>query len=204
MKKFLTRPGASAVCGASNTVDRSEKDPFAQRERREVPRSVVCERIAEYERFNDSLVMSRNFQSTRRPCSSCPQVPCARCSNRHSTRCVDATRCLPSLHHRFRTPLLRYGAQLYRPSCRLTAEHPRGWLVTFTSPLFSRFDYTFTFEIYSRTSVDAYHRQSALQLRAVFGNHFAALLMPRRVRPGCCTGFRTCGIAPPRCAAAPP
>ena len=76
MKKTVIIVVSVLLCAVCATVIGQKKILSPKEERREVREKRRAERIANYEKFMDSLVLSRNFQFN--PSSVSPQVRCAR------------------------------------------------------------------------------------------------------------------------------
>ncbi len=155
MKKFLYIALGALLCAGVYTVIGQKKTLSPKEERREVREKRRAERIAEYERFNDSLVMSRNFQFNPQTMQQLPAGSMRQVLNpAFNVGVWDATVdvCLPYIKG-FVPPYYATVLNYTVPSVQgYTAEQTHeGWLVTFTSPLFSASTYTFTFEIYTRT-----------------------------------------------------
>ena len=122
-------------------------------ERREVREKRRAERIANYTKSMDSLVLSRNFQFNPSSMQRQPAGPVRQLINPNFTvgfwdGTVDV--CLPYI--KGYVPPYYYTVLNYvLPSVEgYRAEQTNeGWIVTFSTTLFSANDYTFTFDIYS-------------------------------------------------------
>ena len=62
MKKTVVFVIGVLLCAAAVTVIGQKKNLSPREERREIREKRRAERIAEYEKFMDSLILSRNFQ----------------------------------------------------------------------------------------------------------------------------------------------
>ena len=112
-----------------------------------------AQRLAEYERFMDSIVLARNFKFLPSTVQQEPAGPTRMLSNPNYELAVWGTEvdiCLPYI--KGVTPpyyfvLLNY--TLPSVSNYITEQTHDGWNVSFSSTLFSASDYNFSFEIYS-------------------------------------------------------
>lgn len=112
-----------------------------------------AQRLAEYERFMDSIVLARNFKFLPSTVQQEPAGPTRMLSNPNYELAVWGTEvdiCLPYI--KGVTPpyyfvLLNY--TLPSVSNYITEQTHDGWNVSFSTTLFSASDYNFSFEIYS-------------------------------------------------------
>ena len=112
-----------------------------------------AQRLAEYERFRDSIVLARNFKFLPSTVQQEPAGPTRMLSNPNYELAVWGTEvdiCLPYI--KGVTPpyyfvLLNY--TLPSVSNYITEQTHDGWNVSFSTTLFSASDYNFSFEIYS-------------------------------------------------------
>jgi len=153
MKKYLLILSALLVGAMSYAVMNGgrQRDPRPQQERREVREKRRAERLAKYEKFMDSLVLSRNFQFNPQTMQQMPAGAMRIINNPHYLvsfwdETVDI--CLPYIKGYvppYRLSLINYtvpGVEGY------TAEQTdEGWTVSFNTSLFSASTYTFTLEI---------------------------------------------------------
>lgn len=114
-----------------------------------------AERLAEYEKMIDSLVLSRNFQFNPTTMQRQPAGPMRQIMNPEFEVSIWDTAgdiCLPYIKGYtppYYVTILNYTLPtLDHYTVEQTHE---GWMVSFSSSLFSGSTYTFTFEIYSRT-----------------------------------------------------
>lgn len=136
------QPDADATKSAQRT---------AQQEARQQRRA---ERLAAYERYVDSLVMSHNFRFVPQTMQQMPAGMMRNLVNPHYEvaiwdRAVDV--CIPFLKG-YVPPYYPVVFNYVLPSVEgYAAEQTNdGWNVTFRTTMFSASDYTFNFEIYSR------------------------------------------------------
>ncbi len=143
------------LCAAVVTVIGQKKVLSPKEERREVREKRRAERIANFEKTMDSIVLSRNFQFNPQTMQRQPAGPMRQIMNpEFNVGIWDGTAdiCLPYVKGYvppYYVTMLNYtvgNLQGYT-----TEQTHEGWMITFTTPLFSASDYTFTFEIYSRT-----------------------------------------------------
>lgn len=123
-------------------------------ERKEAREKRRAERIASYEKFMDSVVMSRHFQFNPQTMQQQPAGPMRQIVNPNFEigvwgDVVDV--CIPYIRGYvppYTMTVLNYTLPMV--SDYTTEQTADGWTVSFSSPLFSTGTYTFTFEIYSR------------------------------------------------------
>lgn len=155
MKKFLYIALGALLCAGVYTVIGQKKTLSPKEERREVREKRRAERIAEYERFNDSLVMSRNFQFNPQTMQRQPAGPMRQIMNPEFNVGIwgsTADICLPYIKG-YVPPYFVTTINCTVPSLDgyTTEQTHEGWMVTFSTSLFTASTFTFTFEIYSRT-----------------------------------------------------
>ena len=154
MKKSVIILSALLVCAAAATVIGQKKVLSPKEERREMREKRRAERIANFEKTMDSIVLSRNFQFNPQTMQQQPAGPMRQIMNpAFNVGIWDGTAdiCLPYIKGYvppYHGTVLNYtvGVQGYT-----TEQTHEGWMVTFSASLFSASDYTFTFEIFSRT-----------------------------------------------------
>lgn len=145
---LLLLVGVAGVIGQRQQLSPKEE----RREQREKRRA---QRLAEYEKMMDSLILSRNFQFNPTTMQRQPAGPMRQIMNPEFEVSIwDTTGdiCLPYIKGYtppYYVTILNYTI----PSLDhyLTEQTNEGWMVSFSSSLFSGSTYTFTFEIYSRT-----------------------------------------------------
>ena len=123
-------------------------------ERKEAREKRRAERIASYEKFMDSVVMSRHFQFNpqtmqRQPAGSMRQIMNPNFEIGIWGDVVDV--CIPYIRG-YVPPYTLTVLNYTLPSVQdyVTEQTNEGWTVSFSSSLFTAGTYTFTFEIYSR------------------------------------------------------
>ena len=140
---------------AAVSVIGQKKNLSPKEERREVREERRAQRLAEYEKMMDSLVLSRNFQFNPQTMQQQPAGPMRSILNpEYSVGSWGSVAdiCLPYIKGYtppYYVTILNYTI----PSLEnyLTEQTHEGWMVSFQSSLFSGSTYTFVFEIYSRT-----------------------------------------------------
>lgn len=155
MKRLFYALTAVLLLIAAASVIGQKKNLSPKEERREIREKRRAQRIADYERMMDSVILSRNFQFNPQTMQQLPAGSMRQVLNpAFNVGVWDATVdvCLPYIKG-FVPPYYATVLNYTVPSVQgYTAEQTHeGWLVTFTSPLFSASTYTFTFEIYTRT-----------------------------------------------------
>lgn len=158
MKKYLlilTALLAGLMCYAVMGGRSPKKDPTPKEERREQREQRRAERLQKYEKFMDSLVLSRNFQFNPQTMQQQPAGAMRIINNPHfSVGVWDDTIdiCLPYIKGYvppYYVTVLNYTVSDVQGYT--TEQTHEGWMVTFSTSLFSASTYTFTFEIFSRT-----------------------------------------------------
>lgn len=173
MKRFLFIIACAAIsCGAiigqeryanassTATLNSARQHPAAgdyreelRNEKREVREKRREQRLAEYTRYMDSIVLSHNFRFNPQTMQQQPAGSPRIISNPHFNLALwDATvdLCLPYL--KGYTPPYQYVILNYTlpaVSNLVTEQTHNGWTVSFNSNLFSAQTYTFTLEIFS-------------------------------------------------------
>lgn len=140
---------------AAVTVIGQKKVLSPQQERREVREQRRAERLANYARSMDSLIESRNYQFTPQTMQRQPAGPLRQIMNPEFSvgvwnGTVDV--CLPYVKG-YTAPYYVTVLNYTLPSVdNYTAEQTHeGWMVTFTTTMFTASTYTFTFEIFTQT-----------------------------------------------------
>ena len=155
MKKTAILLCSLLLCAAAATVIGQKKVLSPKEERREVREKRRAERIASYEKTMDSLVLSRNFQFNPQTMQRQPAGPVRQIMNPSFNIGIwDGTAdiCLPYIKGYvppYYVTILNYTVSDLQGYT--TEQTHEGWMVTFSASLFSASDYTFTFEIFSRT-----------------------------------------------------
>ena len=151
MKKTVIIVVSVLLCAVCATVIGQKKILSPKEERREVREKRRAERIADFEKTMDSVILSRNFQFNPQTMQRQPAGPMRQIINpAFNVGVWDGTIdiCLPYVKGYvppYYTTIINYTV----PSVQgYTTE---GWMVTFSTSLFSASTYTFTFEIFSRT-----------------------------------------------------
>ena len=155
MKKTVIIVLGLLMCAAAVTVIGQKKVLSPKQERREVREKRRAERIANYEQFMDSLVQSRNFQFNPQSMQRQPAGPLRQIMNpEFSLGIWDGTADI------FLPYIKGYVAPYYVTIINYTVsdlqgytteQTQEGWMVSFSTSLFSASTYTFTLEIFSRT-----------------------------------------------------
>jgi hypothetical protein len=155
MKKAVIILSGLLLCVAAATVIGQKKMLSPKQERREVREKRRAERIANYERMIDSIVLSRNFQFNPQTMQRQPAGPMRQVINpAFNVGIWDGTVdiCLPYIKGYvppYYATVINYTVSDVQGYT--TEQTHEGWMVTFTTSLFSASNYTFTFEIFSRT-----------------------------------------------------
>ena len=155
MKKTVIIVVSVLLCAVCATVIGQKKILSPKEERREVREKRRAERIADFEKTMDSVILSRNFQFNPQTMQRQPAGPMRQIINpAFNVGVWDGTVdiCLPYVKGYvppYYTTIINYtvpNVQGYT-----TEQTHEGWMVTFSTSLFSASTYTFTFEIFSRT-----------------------------------------------------
>ena len=154
MKKTVIIVVSVLLCAVCATVIGQKKILSPKEERREV-REKRHERIADFEKTMDSVILSSNFQFNPQTMQRQPAGPMRQIINpAFNVGVWDGTIdiCLPYVKGYvppYYTTIINYTV----PSVQgyTTEQTHEGWMVTFSTSLFSASTYTFTFEIFSRT-----------------------------------------------------
>ena len=147
---------AVGVCiiGYTRATTKSSSDKAQQREQRHIEREKRrAQRQAEYEKYIDSIVLARNFQFSPQSMQQQPAGPMRLLNNPNFGlqvwgREVDIFMpYIKGVTPPYYTVMLNYTM----PSVAkyVTEQTQEGWLVTFSSTLFSGSDYDFSLEVYS-------------------------------------------------------
>ena len=155
MKKTVLIVVGVLLGAAAVTVIGQKKVLSPQEERRETREKRRAERIANYERFTDSLVLSRNCQFNPSTMQRQPAGPMRQIVNpAFNIGIWDGTAdiCIPYIKGYVPPDYVSIINYTVSDLQGYTTEQTHeGWMVTFSTSLFSASTYTFTFEIYSRT-----------------------------------------------------
>lgn len=149
-----SRSSTLQVSGRSTASAAGDYRNELRNERREAREKRREQRLAEYEHYIDSLVLSHNFEFNPQTMQQQPAGQMRIVSNPNFNLAfwnstVDI--CLPYLSGF--TPPYRYSIINYtlpEVSNMLTEQTKEGWIVSFNTTLFSAQNYTFTLEIFSR------------------------------------------------------
>lgn len=155
MKRFLVILSALLLLVAAMSVVGQKSRLSPKEERREVREKRRAQRLADYEKMMDSIVLSHNFQFNPQTMQRQPAGPMRNILNPEYSVGIWGTVadiCLPYIKGYtppYYVTILNYTI----PSLEnfITEQTQEGWLVSFQSSLFSGSTYTFLFEIYSRT-----------------------------------------------------
>ena len=155
MKRFLALLTAFMLVIVAVSVIGQKKSLSPQEERREVREKRRAERLAEYEKMVDSLVLSHNFQFNPQTMQQLPAGPMRNILNPEYSVGIwgsVADICLPYIKG-YTPPYYVTVLNYTIPSLEnfITEQTQEGWMVSFESSLFSGSIYTFVFEIYNRT-----------------------------------------------------
>lgn len=137
------------------TVIGQKKILSPKEERREAREKRRAERIASFEHYIDSLVLSRNFEFNPQTMQRQPAGPMRQIMNPAFNVDIwngSADICLPYVKGYvppYYVTVINY--TIPELSGYTTEQTHEGWMVTFSTSLFSAATYTFTFEIFSRT-----------------------------------------------------
>lgn len=154
-KSSATPPSQSQSEGSYSSEELSKSDYRAElrNERREARQKRRAQRIAEYTRYIDSLVLSRNFQFNPQTMQQQPAGPMQIISNPNFDLALWDTTvdiCLPYI--KGYTPPYYYTVLNYTiPNVAdlLLEQTAHGWNISFNSSLYSASTYTFSLEIIS-------------------------------------------------------
>ena len=144
MKKTVIIVVSVLLCAVCATVIGQKKILSPKEERREVREKRRAERIADFEKTMDSVILSRNFQFNPQTMQRQPAGPMRQIIN-PAFNVPYVKGYVPPYY----TTIINYtvpNVQGYT-----TEQTHEGWMVTFSTSLFSASTYTFTFEIFSRT-----------------------------------------------------
>ena len=155
MKKTVIIVVSVLLCAVCATVIGQKKILSPKEERREVREKRRAERIADFEKTMDSVILSRNFQFNPQTMQRQPAGPMRQIINPDfNVSVLDSTEDICMTYVKgyvppYYTTIINYtvpNVQGYT-----TEQTHEGWMVTFSTSLFSASTYTFTFEIFSRT-----------------------------------------------------
>ena len=155
MKKTVLLILGLALCVGAATVIGQKKNLPPQQERREVREQRRAERLASFEKTMDSIVLSRNFQFNPQTMQRQPAGPMRQIVNpSFNVGIWDGTAdiCLPYVKGYvppYVVTVINYTVSDLNGYT--TEQTNEGWMVTFSTSLYSAGTYTFTFEIFSRT-----------------------------------------------------
>lgn len=159
MKRTVLFLAALLLCAVSVlttlTVTGQKKVLTPREERREEREKRREERIAEFERNIDSLVLARSFQFNPQSMQRQPAGPMRQIMNAAFNVTIwdgAADICLPYIKGYvppYYLTIINYTVSDLQGYT--TEQTHEGWMVTFSTSLFSASTYTFTFEIFSRT-----------------------------------------------------
>lgn len=155
MKRLFLILATTLLLIAAAGVIGQRKNLSPKEERRELREKRRAQRLADYERMMDSLVLSRNFQFNPQTMQREPAGPMRTIMNPEFNVGVWDTAvdiCLPYIKG-FTPPYYVTVLNYTVPSVEgyVSEQTHEGWMVTFHTSLFSSSTYTFTFEIFSRT-----------------------------------------------------
>lgn len=144
------------IIGYTQSSSKSSTSKAQQREQRHLEREQRrAQRQAEYERYIDSIVLTRNFQFSPQTIQQQPAGQMRLLNNPNFELTVwgsEVDLLLPYIKGvtpPYYTVMLNY--TLPAVSHYVTEQTQEGWLVTFGSSLFSGSDYNFSLEIYTST-----------------------------------------------------
>ena len=142
------------VIGYTRATSKNNSIKAQQREQRHIEREKRrAERQAEYERYVDSIVLARNYQFSPQSMQQQPAGQMRLLNNPNFELSVWGSEVdiflpyIKGVTPPYYTVMLNYTM----PSVQnyVTEQTQEGWLVTFTSTLFSGSDYDFSLEIYT-------------------------------------------------------
>lgn len=145
---------AISVVGYTQATSKSTPEKAQQREQHHIEREQRrAERQAEYERYIDSIVLARNFQFSPQSMQQQPAGQMRLLNNANFELSVWGSEVdifmpyIKGVTPPYYTVMLNYTM----PSVKryVTEQTHEGWLVTFSSSLFSGSDYNFSLEIYT-------------------------------------------------------
>ena len=155
MKKTAIIFVSLLLCAAGVTVIGQKKNLSPKEERREIREKRRAERIANYEKTMDSIVLSRTFQFNPQTMQRQPAGPMRQIMNPNfNVGLWDGTLdlCLPYIKG-YTPPYYVTVLNYTVPNLQgyIAEQTHEGWMITFSTSLFSASTYTFTFEIFTRT-----------------------------------------------------
>ena len=155
MKRFFLLSTLLLLVVGGAVVIGQKKELSPKEERREPREKRRAQRLADYEKMIDSLVLSRNFQFNPSSMQRQPAGPMRQLMNpEFEVGIWDTTAdiCLPYIKG-YVPPYYVTVINYTVPNLEhfTTEQTHEGWLLSFQTSLFSASTYTFTFEIYSKT-----------------------------------------------------
>lgn len=155
MKRFFLLSTLLLLVVGGAVVIGQKKELSPKEERREQREKRRAQRLADYEKMIDSLVLSRNFQFNPSSMQRQPAGPMRQLMNpEFEVGIWDTTAdiCLPYIKG-YVPPYYVTVINYTIPNLDhfTTEQTHEGWLVSFQTSLFSASTYTFTFEIFSKT-----------------------------------------------------
>ncbi len=155
MKKLIITLTVLLATATAITVIGQKRNLSPKQEQKEVREQRRADKIASYEKSIDSLVLSHHFQFNPQSMQQQPSGPMRQIMNPAFTVSIwgdMADICIPYIKG-YVPPY--YPTVLNTTVDRLkgftTEQTHEGWMVSFSVSLFTASDYTFTFEIFSRT-----------------------------------------------------
>ncbi|WP_295937895.1 DUF4251 domain-containing protein [uncultured Alistipes sp.] len=155
MKKTIIIVSALLLCAAAITVIGQKTELSPKQERREAREKKRAARLADFESFMDSVILSRNYRFSPSTMQRQPAGPSRQIMNPSFDLSVwDGTVdiCLPYIKGYvppYYVTVLNYTVpEVDGYTAEKTHE---GWMVTFSSSLYSASAYTFTLEVFTRT-----------------------------------------------------
>lgn len=155
MKKTVILLTSLLLCALALTVIGQKKVLTPKEERREQREKRRADRIARFEHTIDSIVMARSFQFNPNSMQRQPAGPMRQIMNPEFSVGIwdgSADICIPYIKGYvppYYVTIINYTVNSLEHY--LTEQTAEGWMVSFQTSLYSGSDYTFTFEIYSRT-----------------------------------------------------
>ena len=147
---------AAAVCliGFTRATSKTNPQKAQQREQRHIEREKRrAERQAEYERYIDSIILARNFQFNPQSMQQQPAGQMRLLNNPNFELQVWGSEVdifmpyIKGVTPPYYTVMLNY--TMPSVSKYVTEQTQEGWLVTFSSSLFTGSDYDFSLEVYA-------------------------------------------------------
>ena len=151
MKKILLISVALVLsCAVCYTVIGQRQQTLSpKQERREAREKRRAERQADFEKYMDSLILSRNFQFNPQTMQRMPAGPLRQIMNPNfNVGYWDGTMDIFLPYIKGYVP--PYYLTVPNVKGYVTEQTHEGWVVTFSTTLYSASDYTFTLEVYTR------------------------------------------------------